>query len=137
MATKEARQRARAKYLETHRLYYKCENCGIDCDKPYRSRPYHFCSKSCSLIKTQTGKRDTEANRWLGDKVGYGGVHTWIKSVLVKTKYCSVCQVEHHRTHWANISESYLRHTDDWAELCPSCHKLYDSRKLDLMWGMH
>lgn len=74
---------------------------------------------------------------WTGDDVGYFGLHAWVRRHLIKTGICSHCGVAPVRkqrspTHWANISGEYRRDLTDYAELCVSCHRLFDHGKLEL-----
>lgn len=67
---------------------------------------------------------------WKGNKVGYHGIHYWIKGEKGKAKYlyCSnyddgTCKG---RLEWSNISKRYLRKVNDWRVLCASHHRRYD-----------
>lgn len=71
-------------------------------------------------------------NKWAGDKVGYSGVHSWIKRNVKLAGKCSLCGTikktkdGRRYTHLANISHEYKRDTNDYIELCPSCNLNYD-----------
>lgn len=79
------------------------------------------------------GKTGDKATRWAGDKVGYSGVHIWIKKVLGKPQECQYCgTTEKKMYHWANISQEYRREVSDWARLCVPCHSNYDRNKIQL-----
>jgi len=72
---------------------------------------------------------------WLGDKVGYMGLHRWVTKHLGRPKYCAYCQnskLEHRQYHWANLSHCYKRDLSDWIRLCAKCHKLFDLGKIKL-----
>lgn len=70
---------------------------------------------------------------WLGDKVGYSGVHSWIRKKLGTPSLCQYCKTEKAKKfEWANLSRKYLRKVEDWIRLCTSCHVLYDKGKLKL-----
>jgi hypothetical protein len=72
---------------------------------------------------------------WKGDKVGYQGIHAWVRRHRGRPLYCAYCQDTTKKSasyHWANISGSYKRDLSDWIRLCASCHKLYDLGKLNL-----
>lgn len=61
---------------------------------------------------------------WVGDAVGYAGIHTWIRSRLGRPKKCNRCHTtEAKRYEWANRSRRYLRRIWDWERLCVSCHR--------------
>ena len=40
------------------------------------------------LSEAQLGKRDEQTNRWLGNKVGYYGLHKWVSRKLGQPKLC-------------------------------------------------
>lgn len=66
---------------------------------------------------------------WKDDKVGYSGIHMWIKSRLGLAKFCSHCRsINDNSTKygWANISRLYKRDLSDWISLCAKCHSAYD-----------
>jgi len=64
---------------------------------------------------------------WKGINATYGSKHDWIQKLMGKANHCSF-DPDHKvtRYHWANISGSYLRDTNDYASLCVKCHKEYD-----------
>jgi len=64
---------------------------------------------------------------WKGDKVGYVGIHLWVKRHLEKPKRCENCR-RIKRLDLANISGKYLRDLTDWEWLCRRCHMIKDGR---------
>ncbi len=73
------------------------------------------------------------SGQWRGDKVGYGGLHVWVRKQLGKPDTCVNCNksgLSGRKIHWANKSHQYKRDLTDWLRLCVSCHKAYDSNKL-------
>ena len=67
--------------------------------------------------------------RWKGDKVGYRGLHHWMKKEFGKAFKCEFCgktRTTPKSIQWANKTGKYLRDRNDWLELCASCHKKYD-----------
>lgn len=72
---------------------------------------------------------------WLGNAVGYRGIHNWINNHATKRGICSNCEVAR-KTVWANISHKYRRDTDDWIELCQSCNINYDLANIQLRGGV-
>jgi hypothetical protein len=122
-----------------------CERCG-------QPRGHHkrFCSNDCRLAPGQprigmspeawsrvqdacrqarTGKLGVASHAWEGEEAGYGGVHQWIGKHWPKTGTCQSCGREGDKTQWANMDGKYNREDrSSWAELCPSCHKIRDSR---------
>lgn len=62
---------------------------------------------------------------WKGDKVGYDGIHSWVRRNKGKPNKCSFCKsIE--KIEWANKSHKYKRDLDDWISLCHKCHFQYD-----------
>ena len=65
---------------------------------------------------------------WKGNMVSYDGLHRWVKRHLGKADHCSFNSSHKARFfNWANVSGAYLRDLGDWTQLCPKCHKQYDS----------
>jgi len=61
--------------------------------------------------------------KYVGDKVGYHGVHSWVKKILGKPSLCEDCGATvSKRFMWHNISGEYLRNKEDWRRLCAKCH---------------
>jgi len=82
-----------------------------------------------------TGKRrpdiSGENNRvWVGNKVSYRALHSWVARWLGKPQRCTVCGKEQSKTgkavHWANRTGNYLRDLSDWISLCAKCHRAHD-----------
>lgn len=71
--------------------------------------------------------------RWIGDKVGYAGLHDWVETQLGKPKHCAKCNTSRDTKYeWANRSRKYKRDVTDWIRLCVSCHQKADYHKLPL-----
>lgn len=62
--------------------------------------------------------------RWMGDKVGYGALHTWLYRRLGKAIDCKRCGGSSKRYVWHNISGEYKRNLSDWKSVCDRCHKV-------------
>ena len=78
--------------------------------------------KKFSLAKT--GERSPV---WRGNKVGYWGLHHWIRHHLGSAKECKVCGGFFSTYYeWANISGKYKRDARDFISLCRRCHTNYD-----------
>ena len=78
-------------------------------------------------------KKKIGIGNWKGDKVGYSGLHAWVRKELGKPNHCAYCQTTTAKKYeWANISHSYKRELSDWIRLCVSCHRLYDNGKIKL-----
>lgn len=58
---------------------------------------------------------------WKGDKVGYAGVHYWIKTHYPKPSLCEDCK-SRPAIHAACITGNYTRDIKNWKYLCQSCH---------------
>lgn len=72
---------------------------------------------------------------WAGDKVGYAGLHIWIKKHRGKPSKCERCKTTvAKKFDWASISRKYKRDLKDWIRLCCSCHSFYDKNKYPKEW---
>jgi hypothetical protein len=113
-----------------------------------------FCSKKCyrdensrrlakSGIKTRYSKGHISASKinpsimrrgnshplWKGQKVGYRGIHYWVRRMLGIPKKCQKCGLKSNiprKIDWANIDHKYRRNIEDYTPLCKSCHKITD-----------
>lgn len=102
--------------------------------KTKRQQKYKFCSKRCGLTflnKTEKHKRSApKGNRcwnWKGNKIGYWGVHCWLRRKYGKPNFCKICKSTTEKKYvWANISGKYKRDIKDYIRLCDKCHKKYD-----------
>lgn len=82
------------------------------------------------LIKNKKGKKRPDMTGeknwlWMGDKVSYRALHSWVERKMGKASKCE--NDKNHqstRYHWANISKKYKRDLSDWKQLCPSCNLL-------------
>ena len=69
---------------------------------------------------------------WKGDKVGYSGLHWWIRRKLGSPSNCKNCGIGGKKIggrwsiEWANKSGEYKRDFNDWIPLCSLCHRRYD-----------
>ncbi len=66
---------------------------------------------------------------WKGNKVGYRGLHYWLKrtkGIPNKCEFCGKQRTTIKSIHWANVDRKYKRDTKSYIALCASCHKLYD-----------
>ena len=78
-----------------------------------------------ALRRSHLGKFDEKAARWLGDKVGYDGLHDWVYRKLGSPMSCEECKKKcknNYQIHWANKSGKYKRDIKDWIRLCVACH---------------
>ena len=84
-------------------------------------------SKGIEGNTNMLGKSGEKSASWLGDDVGYSGVHVWVRQTLGQEKKCSFCKTEEDRMyHWANISGEHKREVTDWVRLCVPCHSAFD-----------
>lgn len=70
--------------------------------------------------------KESGGNNWKGDKVGYPGIHAWIRTYGNKTE-CEFCSSKNNLD-WANKSGDYKRNKEDWIRLCRKCHIKHDKR---------
>jgi hypothetical protein len=77
--------------------------------------------------KISASLKGPKSPRWVGDAVGYNGVHARIARSKVRTGRCERCGVDagfgRAGTDFANISGEYRDDIDDYVELCKSCHR--------------
>ena len=64
---------------------------------------------------------------WGGDKVGYHGIHSWVKRHKPKPFVCEICK-QKEPFDMANVSGKYKRDINDFQWLCRSCHMKLDKR---------
>ena len=98
----------------------KCLNCNI---------LIHYSAKRCNNCYRKMN-REGNHYEWKGEKVGYTGLHNWIRKHLGKPTKCKGCGRDGligKKIHWANKSRNYLRDLTDWIRLCVKCHKAYDT----------
>ena len=101
---------------------YKCP----ECNSPIRKKSIR-CSK-CS-------KKGKLSNIWVGDKIGYTGLHGWIKRNKPKSMFCEKCGKITSKLDCANISGEYKRDISDFRWLCRKCHMQEDGRLNKLVWN--
>lgn len=100
---------------------YNCINCSKEFDYSKRgtTKAPKYCSNKCQ------GEHLSAENspQWVGDDIGYHGVHSWVESKLGKPMLCTQCgTTDSKRFHWHNIPKTYKRDLGDWVRLCPKCH---------------
>ncbi len=86
------------------------------------------------ISKSLLGKLGNRARRWKGSQAGYVAKHSWIVKHYGNAVRCDGenCTLENpSRYEWANISGKYLRSKSDYRQLCPSCHRKFDKKKVD------
>jgi len=66
-------------------------------------------------------------HNWKGNKVGYYGLHSWVRRRKIKPDYCEECE-ENEPQDLANISGEYQRDVNDFKWVCRKCHVNSDQR---------
>ena len=94
--------------------------------KPYPLKGVPRSQEMKLKIKATTPRGESHS-AWVGDDVGYGGLHSWIIRHYGKADHCSN-DTSHitKRFEWANISGEYRRDINDFKQLCVSCHRKMD-----------
>ncbi len=80
-----------------------------------------------TLGKMRATKLAEKNPHWCGDKIGYGGLHDWIKRRKTKPTLCERCGTRP-AFDLANINHKYTRNLEDWQWLCRHCHMVEDGR---------
>ncbi len=87
------------------------------------------------VSKSLIGKFGEQSRRWKGNNAGYVAKHLWIIKHFGKADHCEMNRNHQaKRYEWANIDGKYSRKREDYIQLCPSCHRVFD--KLNFCkWG--
>lgn len=141
----------------------KCKKCNKEF-KAYPSRIKKgwgkFCSKECykeenykrltmsgektrysgghvsaSKLNPSIMRRGKNHPLWKSEKVGYRGLHYWVRRILgvpIRCKHCKKGVSISRKIDWANIDHKYRRKAEDYIPLCKSCHKIFDLKKRKL-----
>lgn len=65
---------------------------------------------------------------WKGNKVGYDGLHAWIRNNFGKANKCEWCKTKKSKRYeWANKGK-YNRNRKNWVSLCTKCHNKLDRK---------
>lgn len=83
--------------------------------------------KPCAQKGINSG---TANGNWSGEKIGYHGLHLWVKRHLPKPEKCEDCGLVPPRD-LANKG-TYDRELSNWEWLCRRCHMLKDGRMKNL-----
>jgi hypothetical protein len=65
---------------------------------------------------------------WRGDKIGYSGIHLWIRRNKPKPEFCEICNKNIPRE-VANVNGIYDRDILNYKWLCKKCHRNFDLNK--------
>lgn len=79
------------------------------------------------MNKLSLAKMGAKNPAWKGDKVGYAGVHDYVRNRIRKPKWCVWCK-KRPAVDLANKTGKYLRDLNDWEYLCRKCHMDSDGR---------
>lgn len=116
-----------------------CESCGKEFD--YIRNTKRFCNKKCKSRKLDLCKcgrkklitshhckychKGFNVPNFLGDKIGYKSLHSWIKRNKPKTEFCEICHKKGPKE-VSNVSGKYKRNINDYRWVCISCHRIFD-----------
>lgn len=78
------------------------------------------------LGKLNANQKNENNRYWKGDKVGYKGLHLWVRSHLERPELCPNCKLRPPRE-VANLDGKYTRDLTTWKWLCRSCHLRMDN----------
>jgi hypothetical protein len=79
--------------------------------------------------KGKTTPNGENANHWLGDGVGYWGIHTWLQKNYGWANKCEDknCTHKSKTFEWAKLKDKpYQRRREYFIQLCKSYHNKYD-----------
>ena len=79
------------------------------------------------LQRIRESKLNDKNPNWLGEEVGYTGIHLWVQRRIARPKNCQKCG-KVCKPDLANISQKYKRDLLDWEWLCRRCHMKKDGR---------
>jgi hypothetical protein len=83
--------------------------------------------KQQNHMKKLNANQANEDNRyWKGEKVGYKGLHQWVRNHLERPNLCSICNEKESRE-VANLDGKYSRDLKTWVWTCRSCHMRMDN----------
>jgi len=83
-----------------------------------------------SQKKINLGKKN---GKWAGNKVGYKGLHSWVRRNLKKPEdgKCQICHISP-IYEVINSDDSYTRDLRKWKWSCRRCHQISDGRIFNL-----
>lgn len=71
-------------------------------------------------------QRESMKGKNMKEKVGYIGLHVWIRRNLSKPEFCHLCNTNIPRE-VACITGIYSRELKNWAWFCVKCHHIWDN----------
>lgn len=75
---------------------------------------------------------DMAYKKFRGSASKYTLLHNQMREVVEKPDACYLCKTQDKPLDLANLSQKYLKVVSDWAYMCRSCHRKYDSDKYEL-----
>lgn len=78
------------------------------------------------LARLNSNQEGPNNRNWKGDKVGYAGLHNWVRKHLFRPERCERCN-ERPCTEVANLDGKYSRDLSTWQWMCRSCHLRFDN----------
>jgi len=105
----------------------KCLVCGKELTHRQKTKRklVKYCSRKCSGKWRSIHLVNVNHPCWKGDKVGYYGLHRWIRKYKPKSDICEICNRKK-KLQLANKDHTYKRDVNDYMWLCSTCHKEYD-----------
>jgi NUMOD3 motif len=91
--------------------------------------------KHTDEAKKKISKPGDKHPNWLGEKVGYVGIHLWLRKTYGKASCCKnkSCEKLSFVYDWAKIREKkYERKRENFIELCRKCHQKYDRYSINI-----
>lgn len=88
------------------------------------------CSREC-YQKYVLGKNTKGENHWnwKNDKVGYHGIHSWLRKTFGKADKCENNENHKGEFEYALLKgKKYERKRENFKKLCHSCHAKYDNQ---------
>ena len=108
-----------------------CKRCGREfLAHPSRIKKWGaiYCSRDCA--NKSTALRGEKSPHWVRDKVGYCGVHDWLKTNYGLAEKCEKCGSKN-RVQWAKLKDKeYQRKRENFWQLCQHCHLDYDGTSI-------
>lgn len=77
--------------------------------------------------KPNLKNRGSHNGNWVGEKITYNGLHTWVRRHKTLLEICELCRKKK-AYDFANISGAYKRDVNDFVCVCRSCHMVGDGR---------
>lgn len=130
-----------------------CKQCGKEFQYNRKEKGRKYCSIGCYSASKKgqkpninnVGRKRSEVTierirkskladknpMWVGDKVSYSSLHTWVKARLSKPEKCQLCNTRPA----LDLSNKgiYDRNLDNWEWLCRKCHMVKDGRIHNLL----